>query len=160
MKVQRALRKYASREFLFRVSIWLKGLDGALEILAALALLSISRDFIIRMVLFLTQDEIAEDPHDLVANYLRHLATHLSLAGKHFMTFYLLVHGGIKLGLVGALLKRKLWAFPLALMVFTAFIAYQLYRFAVAHALGLLLLSAFDVMVIAMIYLEYRALKR
>jgi uncharacterized membrane protein len=140
--------------------VWLKGLDGAVEIFAAAVLLAISRGFMLRAVLLLTQAEIAEDPHDTVANYLRHSAAHLSLAGKHFMALYLLCHGGIKLALVGALLKRKPWAFPLAIAVFTAFIAYQLYRYRITRALGLILLSAFDSVVIALVYLEYRALKR
>jgi uncharacterized membrane protein len=44
--------------------------------------------------------------------------------------------------------------------VFGAFILYQLYRFTFTHGLGLIALSAFDLLVIWLVYLEYRALKR
>jgi uncharacterized membrane protein len=59
---------------------------------------------------------------------------------------------------VGALLKNKLWAYPLAMIIFGAFIIYQLYRFTLTHSIGLIALSIFDVAVVWLIRLEYRAL--
>jgi uncharacterized membrane protein len=58
------------------------------------------------------------------------------------------------------LLKQKLWAYPSAVIVFGAFIVYQLYRFTLTHSIGLIALSLFDLVVIWLIHLEYRALKR
>src|SRR5665213_2508448 len=153
------LRRQNLRELLFRVGIWLKGLDGALEVLGGAGLFAISPAFIVREVAFLTQAEITEDPDDLVANYLRRAAAHLSLTGEHFISAYLLVHGVVKIALVGALLKRKLPAYPLSIIVFVAFIGYQLYRFMLTRAVGLIALSLFDLVVTALIYLESRALK-
>ena len=155
-----SLRRQQLRERLFRISVLLKGLNGALEILGGVALFAVSPAFILRTVALLTQDEIAEDPRDLVANSLRRAASHLSPASEHFAAIYLLIHGVIKIGLVGALLKRELWAYPAAVIVFGAFIIYELYRFALTHGLGLIALSLFDLVVIWLIYLEYRALKR
>jgi uncharacterized membrane protein len=155
-----SIRRQNRREFLFRISVLLKGLNGALEILGGGALFAVSPTFILRTVTLLTQDEIAEDPRDLVANYLRGTASHISPASEHFAAIYLLIHGVIKIGLVRALLKHELWAYPVAVIVFGAFIIYQLYRFALTHALGLIALSLFDLVVIWLIYLEYRALKR
>ncbi|MGH8170289.1 MAG: DUF2127 domain-containing protein, partial [Steroidobacteraceae bacterium] len=148
------------REVLFLVGICLKGLDGAVELAAGAALLSVSPDFVLHAVRFLTQDEIAEDPHDLVANALRHAAGHVTFATEHFMAIYLLVHGVIKFGLVWALLARVLVAYPLSIVVFTGFIAYQTYRFTFTHSLGLLALSGFDLLVIVLVWLEYRILRR
>ena len=155
-----SLRRQQLRERLFRISVLLKGLNGALEILGGVALFAVSPAFILRTVALLTQDEIAEDPRDLVANSLRRAASHLSPASEHFAAIYLLIHGVIKVGLVGALLKHEIWAYPAAVIVFGAFIIYQLYRFALTHGLGLIALSLFDLVVIWLIYLEYRALKR
>jgi uncharacterized membrane protein len=148
------------RERLFRISVLLKGLNGALEIVGGVALFAVSPAFILRAVALLTQDEIAEDPRDIVANSLRRAASHLSPASEHFAAIYLLIHGVVKIGLVGALLKHELWAYPVAVLVFGAFIVYQLYRFTFTHGLGLIALSLFDFVVIWLIYLEYRALKR
>lgn len=148
------------REALFLVGICLKGLDGAVELAAGAALLIVSPQFIVHAARFLTQDEITEDPRDLVANALRHAAAHMSFATEHFLAIYLLVHGVIKFGLVWALLARVLIAYPLAILIFAGFIAYQTYRFTHTHSLGLLALSAFDFLVIVLVWLEYRVLQR
>jgi uncharacterized membrane protein len=154
-----ASRKAALRELLFRAGVLLKGLDAVLEIAGGIALWAISPGMIVRWVGLLTQDEIREDPHDLVANALRHAASHFSLAGEHFVAIYLLGHGLVKIFVVGALLRNKLWGFPLAFVIFGAFIAYQLYRFTLTGGMGLIALSAFDLIVVALIWLEYRAVK-
>ena len=148
------------RELLFRLSVLLKGLDAVLEILGAVALWLVSPGFIASAVHFLTQDEIAEDPHDLVANWLRHAAARFSLSSEHFMAIYLLAHGLIKIVMVVALLRNRLWAYPAAIFVFSGFIAYQLYRFTLTGGIGLILLSAFDTFLIALIWLEFRAQRR
>lgn len=148
------------RELLFRLSVLLKGLDAILEIAGAIALWLVSPGFIASAVHFLTQDEIAEDPHDLVANWLRHAAARFSFSSEHFMAIYLLAHGLIKIALVAALLRNRLWAYPVAIFVFTGFIAYQLYRFTLTGGLGLIFLTLFDLFLIALIWLEYRAQRR
>jgi uncharacterized membrane protein len=161
MTIERRIsaRKAKSRELLFRISVFLKGLHAGLEIVGGIALLTVSPDFIIRLVALLTQDELAEDPHDVIANYLLDAAKHLSVSSKHFMAFYLLGHGVPKIFLVGALLRDKLWAYPIAVIAFAAFILYQLYRFTFTHSMGLIALSLFDLVVIWLIWLEYRALR-
>ena len=153
------LEKAGLRELLFRAGVILKGLDALLEIAGGIALWTVSPAFVVRVVHLLTQDEISEDPRDLVANFLRHQAGRLSLAGEHFMAIYLLAHGVIKVAVVIALLRDKLWAFPAAIVVFAGFIAYQLYRFSFTGSFGLVALSAFDAFVIWLVWLEYRALK-
>ena len=107
----------------------------------------------------LTQDQIAEDPRDLVANYLRHAAARLSVSGEHFMAIYLLSHGIVKMFAVVTLLKNKLWGYPLSIAVFGAFIVYQIYRFLLTGGVGLIALTIFDLIVICLIWLEYRAVR-
>lgn len=152
-------KRAALREFLFRTSVFLKGLDALLEIVGGIALWIISPSFIARLTALLTQDEIAEDPRDLVANYLRHSAANLSVSSKHFMAIYLLSHGVVKMFAVVALLKNKLWGYPLSIVVFGGFIVYQIYRFTLTGGIGLIALTVFDVVVIWLIWLEYRAVK-
>ncbi|MGH8260984.1 MAG: DUF2127 domain-containing protein [Steroidobacteraceae bacterium] len=154
------VRREGWRELLFRVSVCFKGLDGVLEIAGGVALLSVSPALILHTVRFLTQDEIAEDPDDLVATALLRIASRLSFASEHFAALYLLIHGVVKVGLVWALLARVLIAYPISIVVFAAFIAYQLYRYTLTSGLGLLALTLIDLVVIALIWLEYRALRR
>jgi uncharacterized membrane protein len=155
----KALRRHDWREALFFASVWLKGLDGLLELIGGAALLTVSPSVIMTVVRVLTQDEIAEDPRDLVANAMRHAAGRLTFASEQFMAIYLLVHGIVKFGLVWALLRRTLLAYPLSIVIFIGFIIYQLYRYTFTHGVGLLALSAFDFLVIGLIWLEYRALR-
>lgn len=69
---------------------------GFLRLPGGIALWFINPSFIVRLTALLTQDEIAEDPRDLVANYLRHAVARLPVSGEHFMAIYLLSHGVIK----------------------------------------------------------------
>lgn len=145
------------RELLFRISVLLKGLDAVLEIAGGIALWAVNPGLIVRVVGLLTQDEIAEDPRDFVANHLRHAASHFSLAGEHFMAIYLLGHGIVKIFVVVALLRNKLWAYPVSLIVFGGFVVYQVYRFTLTGGIGLIALTVFDLIVMWLIWLEYRA---
>ncbi|GAC1575862.1 MAG: hypothetical protein NVS3B5_07120 [Sphingomicrobium sp.] len=45
----------------------------------------------------------------------------------------------------------KLWAYPASLVVMGLFIIYQLYRFSYTHGVGLILLTVFDLIVIALV---------
>ncbi len=147
------------RELLFRVSVLLKGLDAALEIAGGIALWMVSPGWIIRLAGLVTQDEIAEDPQDFVANHLRHAVSHFSLGSEHFMAIYLLGHGLVKIFVVVTLLRNKLWAYPVALIVFGGFVVYQIYRFALTGSAGLIALTLVDLIVIWLIWLEYRAMR-
>lgn len=120
-------QKARLRELLFRGSVALKGLDALLELVGAITLWIVSPGSIAQLVQFLTQDEISEDPHDLVANFLRHAASRFSVSSEHFMSIYLLAHGVVKGFVVAALLRNKLWAYPVAIVVFGGFIVYQIY---------------------------------
>jgi uncharacterized membrane protein len=153
------INRAALREFLFRASVLLKGLDALFEIAGGIALWFINPAQIMRLTALLTQDELSEDPHDIVANYLRHAAGHLSIISEHFMSLYLLSHGVVKLFAVVALLKNKLWGYPLSIVVFGGFIGYQIYRFTLTGGIGLIALTVFDLFVIWLIWLEYRAVK-
>jgi uncharacterized membrane protein len=147
------------REVFFRTSVLLKGLDALLEIIAGVAIWILNPAQIVRLTTLLTHDELSEDPHDVVANYLRHAAGRLSLSSEHFMALYLLSHGIVKLFAVVALLKNRLWGYPLSIVVFGGFVIYQIYRFTLTGAIGLIALTIFDLVVIWLIWLEYRAVR-
>ncbi len=141
---------------LFRVGIAIKALDGLLEVAAGLLLPWVSVGAIERFVTAITQEEISEDPTDLVANALRRSVEHFSRGSKAYAVVYLMVHGLIKIGLVVALWRNRRWAFPLALWVLGAFVAYQSYRCVRDYSFGLLAITVVDIVVIGLVWLEYR----
>lgn len=144
---------------LFRLSILLKGAHALLECAAGLLLAFAGTSAMSRLVERLTQDELLEDPNDFLARHLLELAGGLSGSTQRFYAFYLLSHGVVKLLLVLALLRNRLWAYPASLVVFGLFIVYQLYRFSYTHSPGLVALSVLDLVVIVLIWHEYRVMR-
>jgi uncharacterized membrane protein len=124
----------------FEVGIILKGLDGLLEVIGGLLLFVVSPATIDRVVTSLTQHELSEDPHDLLATHLLRTAHGLTGPAVVFGAVYLLAHGLVKVILVTALLKNQLWAYPWTIGFLGVFIVYQLYRlsFHAAPVLGLI----------------------
>jgi uncharacterized membrane protein len=145
---------------LFEIGVILKGLDGLLETVSGAALFFIGTNAIVGWVAALMQDELSEDPHDAVANYLLHMAQGFSIGDKTFASIYLLSHGVVKMVLVAGLLRDKYWAYPASLAVLGLFILYQLYSFALTHSPGMAALTLFDLIVIALIWHEYRLIRR
>jgi uncharacterized membrane protein len=96
----------------FEIGVILKGLHAFLELAGGALLMFVSANTIVNIVASLTQEELIEDPNDLVAHYLFQSSQHLSVGGRAFAAWYLLSHGVIKLLLVVGLLKKKLWAYP------------------------------------------------
>ncbi|HEY8761759.1 MAG TPA: DUF2127 domain-containing protein [Candidatus Dormibacteraeota bacterium] len=139
----------------FAVGIILKGLDGVLEVLGGLLLLVLSPATIDQLTRVLTQHELSEDPHDFLATHLLLAAGSLTGSSVRFGAAYLISHGVVKIVLVTALLRNKLWAYPWMIAFLLAFIAYQVYRMTFAFSIGLLALTVFDVFVTWLTYLEY-----
>jgi len=145
---------------IFEISLLLKGAHALIECIGGLALALVGTSTITSLVNAFTQEELLEDPNDFVATRLLSLAQNFSVSTQRFYAFYLLSHGVIKAFLVVGLLRNKLWAYPVSLVVLGLFIVYQLYRFAYTHGFGLIVLTVFDVFVIGLIWHEYRLVRR
>jgi uncharacterized membrane protein len=144
----------------FEVSVLLKGAHALIECIGGLAMASVSTSTISALVNMFTQEELVEDPHDIVATHLLSFAKGFSVETRHFYAFYLLSHGIIKVVLVIGLLRDKLWAYPASLFVLGTFIVYQIYRYTHTESFGLIALTVFDVIVMALIWHEYRLVRR
>jgi uncharacterized membrane protein len=143
----------------YEIGIALKGLDGALEVLGGFLLLLIKPSTINHLVVLLTQRELAQDPHDFIATHLLHSGQHLATGGTIFAVIYLWGHGIIKLVVVIALLRNKLWAYPFSFVTLGLFVAYQTYQIARDHSIGLILLTVFDLFIIWLIWREYKQVR-
>jgi uncharacterized membrane protein len=144
---------------LFLLSVWSKGIAGLVETIGGLLLLFIPQTGLNALVIFLTAPELAEDPTDRVATLLQRLVHELAADTKLFVSAYLLVHGLIKLFLVGGLLRGSLWSYPLSLWFLAVFIVYQCYRFTYTHSIWLVLLTVLDLIVAFLIWREYQSRK-
>jgi uncharacterized membrane protein len=140
----------------FRVGIVLKGLHAILESAIGATLFFVRGRMLNRLTLEIARLDLSRNPHDWVNTHLRHLMAGVTGTGRRFAAVYLLSHGLVKLVLVIELLRNKLWAYPLMIVMLGAFVAYQSYRFALTHSIAMLVLTVFDLAVIALTAMEYR----
>ena len=138
----------------------LKGVFALFEIVGGVLAYFVPKQFVLNIVRVMTQQELAEDLRDLIANYLLHAGQHLSVGARHFAAIYLVSHGAVKLWLIVGLLRERLWYYPTAMIIFGMFIGYQLYRFSFTHSAFLLFLTVVDLVVIVLTWHEYGYLRR
>ena len=65
------------------------------------------------------------------------------------------MHGVVKIVLVAALVRNKIWAYPWMIAFLIVFIVYRIYRMTFAFSTGLLGLTIFDIVVMWLTYREY-----
>jgi uncharacterized membrane protein len=139
----------------FRVSLLLKGADAVLELIGGALFLIVAPSSVNALAVVLTQHELSEDPHDLIAAHLRDAVAHFG-GSRFFGAVYLLSHGLGKIVLVFEIFRGRLWAYPGMLVLLAVFIAYQAYRLAHGFTLGMFALTVFDVVIVWLTCQEYR----
>ena len=145
---------------LFDIVVVLKGLNGIVECVVGTALLFIKPGVVMQWVQWLTQSELLQDPHDLLATSLERWANNFGHDAQIFAGFYLLAHGVVKFALAVLLFKERPWVFPLALFLFTALVAFALHHIVQHWSWALAAFIAFDLFTIAVIAKEWSAVKK
>ncbi|MDD4135732.1 MAG: DUF2127 domain-containing protein [Candidatus Shapirobacteria bacterium] len=144
---------------LFEIIVFFKGLEGVFEILGgALLVYAAKTDKLVQFILRITQHELAQDPNDFLANKLVEVAQSIN-PGINFGMVYLLAHGLIKTFLSVMLLKRKLWAYPLAMYTWFTLAILLLVKFFDEFNPLYLLLSFFDLATGILTIIDYRKLE-
>ncbi len=145
---------------MFQIGIGLKGLNGFLEVLGALLILTIPPKTIDHALQTATNWEQNKHPQNWFLEFLIHAAEEISTDSKSFAVIYLLLHGAVKIGMMYGLLQKKLWAYPASIFCLLCFIAYQSFRLWTSFSVGILILTISDMIVIGLILIEYRAVKK
>jgi uncharacterized membrane protein len=143
----------------FRTGITMKGVDGLLEATGGVLLWFVKPRAMGGALRGLSLHELSRDPHDFVGVHLLHVSEKLAHSNPLFPSIFLLSHGLAKVGLAVALWLNKLWAYPLAMGVFSAFGLYQIYRISHTHSIALVILTVFDAIVVWLTWEEYRVEK-
>lgn len=139
-----------------QVTAALKGINAGLEVLAGILFYILPASAIASAADWLSQRELLEDPRDLVARSLHDWAVSYSMTSDSFYATYLLAHGLIKVVLVIGVLSGARWTYPPAMVALGVFILYQLHRYSFSHSPWLLVLSAFDLVLLVLVWREYR----
>ncbi len=143
----------------FRTAITVKGIDGLLEAVGGVLLWFIKPESLGGSLQGIFQHELSRDAHDFIAAHLLHASEKFAHSDPLFASIYLFSHGLIKAMLSAFLWMNELWAYPLAIGVFSAFSVYQVYRFTHTHSITLLLLTVFDLLIVYLTWEEYRVEK-
>ncbi|MFA6184939.1 MAG: DUF2127 domain-containing protein [Candidatus Shapirobacteria bacterium] len=144
---------------LFEIIVFFKGLEGVFEILGgALLVYSAKTDKLVQFILKITEHELTQDPNDFLANKLVEITQNIS-PGINFGMVYLLVHGLIKTFLSIMLLKRKLWAYPLAIYTWFTLVILLLFKFFSGWEPLYLMLMFFDLATGILTIIDYRKLQ-
>jgi uncharacterized membrane protein len=143
----------------FEIAIVVKAFDGVLETVGGMLILFVPLHSLDTSLRFLLAHEVSTESHDLLAHAARHVLALLSVSTKVFASAYLIGHGSVKIFLVYALWREKLWAFPVALWFIALFVGYQIYRYTHTHSIALLIFALIDVCVAWFIWREYLSRK-
>lgn len=140
----------------FLVGILAKAIDGLIEIIAGLALLWVSPAQLNWVAHRVTAEELSEDPNDLIANLILHGTTHLRGETIVFIAAYLLVHGVVKLAIIGAIAVGSLRLYPWAIAALAAFLGFQVYELVVHPGVGVAVLVVLDAVIVWLTWREWR----
>ncbi|HUE65023.1 MAG TPA: DUF2127 domain-containing protein [Rhizomicrobium sp.] len=141
----------------YLATLLVKGFDGAVEILAGLVIFLTGPARIYRWVVRVTAPEIYDGSHAAAVHAIRTGAEHLATTGAHFVEFYLVAHGLLKLALVLVLLRGGgRWIFPVGVVILGGFIGYMSWRLNQQWSDWLLGFALFDVLTLALVLNEWR----
>jgi uncharacterized membrane protein len=147
-------------ERLFRIAMFVKGLDGAVELIGAIALLLVPATLVNQLVADVISRDLVGSPDGFLARHLVAGTAEFASGNRTFVILYLGLHGIVKLALVVALLRRWMPAYPVAAVVLSVFVAYELYRAVRTSSVVLPVLAAVDVLIIILVVREYLLLRR
>src|SRR6202167_598119 len=140
----------------FEISIAMKVFDGLLEFLGGAIIFFMKPSQMNDLVRKICEHLLARAPHSAVALHVFNASQNMTDSSTKFAALYLLSHGLVKALLVICLWMNKLWAYPLTIAVFSAFVVYQVYRFTHTHSVALVILTLFDLLLIFLTWEEYQ----
>ncbi|MGA7841000.1 MAG: DUF2127 domain-containing protein [Candidatus Acidiferrales bacterium] len=140
----------------FEVGITLKGVGALFEIAGGVLLWVVNPSKMNDLVRRVADYLLVDAPHHPFASHVLSASQRMADHGTTFASYYLLSHGIVKLALVICLWCNKLWAYPLTIVVFTAFMVYQVHRFTHTHSWTLIALTIFDAVIVYLTWKEYQ----
>ncbi|MCI2422774.1 DUF2127 domain-containing protein [Saccharopolyspora sp. K220] len=145
---------------LFRVAVWLKGLDGATQLVAGIVLIFLPPAVVSRFAHAVVTRDLLGPPSGALAGHFEVAVQHFVGGSRTFVIIYLVAHGVIKLGLVIALLRKIVPMYPVATTALALFVIAELLRAIQTHSAVLPLFALLDVVIIVLVQKEYRELRR
>lgn len=145
---------YRASHRVFILGLALKAINAVFELIVGGLLLVVPLD----TIRSLTQTVVNWLMSFLHGSWDSHLAKMLDAVTMEtviFVAWYFLSHGVLKAFVIGCLVARKLWAYPLGIVVFVGFGVYQTWEYFHGGAVFYLILDILDVALIALTAVEW-----
>jgi len=143
-------------DLVFLIGVLFKGINGLVELVGGVVLLFVNPEQIRGLINAALAGELRQDPQDFIANLIIHSVARLDTGSVLFLALYFLLHGVVKLLIVGALLRGTRRVYPWALAALVGFLIYQVYEVVTTGSIAMVLLTIFDVVIIALTWREWR----
>ena len=143
----------------YEIGILIKGVDGVLELIGGILVLTLSAGAVNSITRFLTQNELQENPHSYVAVHIVNFGNHLAAGHSWYAAAFLLTHGLVKVVLVTCLLLNKIWAYPWAIGALALFLIVQFYQLVTVPSFGMAFLTVLDIVIIWLVWREWQKQK-
>ncbi|MEV5538022.1 DUF2127 domain-containing protein [Saccharopolyspora shandongensis] len=145
---------------LFRVAVLLKGLDGAVQLVAGVLLIFVSPSTITRLAHAVVTRDLLGPPAGPLAGHFEEALQHFAGGSRTFVITYLIAHGVIKIGLVIGLLRKIMPLYPVAMAALGLFVVFEVLRAVQTKSVVLPFFAALDVAIIVLVLREYLELRR
>ena len=146
---------------LFHIGMLIKAGAAIFEIGTGILAFFLTTNEVLYVTKLLVQGKLAVDPDNFLANHILDLGFSFTPGETNWFLFlYLAGHGVVNMFLVISLLKKKMWAYPLSLLIFGSFVAYEAWQVYFSHSPFLAAFTIFDLAVIWLIWKEYRYMQR
>ena len=140
----------------FDIGITVKGILAVLEILGGLAMIFVTPDRLNGVIWHISGNG---SRHGWLMNTLTNWGQTFTSDAQFFVIFYAISHGAVKLAVVILLWLKKLWAYPVSIVVLLMFIVYQMDLFFRHYSIYMILLTVFDIVMIMLTVFEYKRVK-
>lgn len=153
----------ASREHfkrIFDVTLIVKGVAAIIDIVAAAIIFTTGNELAVRFFAKVTTLMTDFEGDGVVSQYLSMQPGAISTFDIWFITGYLGFHGVLNLILVEGIWFRRQWAYTKAMRILLIFFVYQCVRLMFVWSYWLFIITLYDLVVILLLYNEYRHAER
>lgn len=147
-------------QFLFTLTIVLKGIDGLFELIGGLFFVILKTPKLIDIISDILNYNIFHIPNDTIFDWVEKVSHALDTHVKVFIAILLIGNGVIKIALSINLLIRKLIVFPISIFFLILLLIYQTLQFIHTPSIYLFLFNLYDTIIIYVIWREYLYLKK
>lgn len=144
---------------LYRFGLIIKGIDGLVELIGGLVLWLVPNWPLWLLTQLERTDRDDREVRLLIAQWAGRLDAGAAAGPQLPIILFLLSHGAVKLVLVYCLLKEYHWVYPYALGLLGFSALYQSSVLAQTPSIGMVLLTAVDVVIVGLVWREWRRVR-